>query len=115
MSIILQQHICCIIYLRNYCIKHINNMFLFIAIPNKYFSYNYGVLHNNCIGMMLIMFENLQFVFFLINPSIKGFKKVFMGYFIMCRIIIYCASIVLNAFNKMCHSVEFGIIESWSE
>lgn len=49
----------------------------------------------------------MQLIFFLIGLSIKSFKKVFMRYFIICRIIIYCTAIVPNALDKIYHSIKY--------
>lgn len=65
--------------------------------------------------MIYIVLWNLQLVLFLISPLIKGLKKVFMSCFTMCHIIVYRPSVVSNAFDKMCHTMEFWIIESWLE
>lgn len=59
------------------------------------------------------MLQNLQLIFFLINSFIKRFKKVFMGYFTMYYIIVYCSVIIINALEKIGHSVEFWIFKSW--
>ncbi len=115
MPIILPQNICCTAYPRDFYIGRVNNKLFSFSTPIQYFSYQDGVLHGNYIGIAYIMLEYLRLVLLLIAPSIEGLEKVFMGCFTICRIIVYRASIILNAFDEMCHSIEFWIIESWSE
>ena len=65
--------------------------------------------------MAYIMLLYLRLVFYLISLFMKDLKKVFMGCFTMCYIMIYYTSVVLNIFDKMYYSMEFWIIESWSK
>lgn len=110
---IFQKNISCTLYIKDFCNKYdlyVNRKLFFLSISN--FCWKNNILHCKYIGIMYIILQNLQLVFFLIYLSIKGFEKLFMRHFTICYIIIYCTTIVLNAFDKISYSMKFCIIEN---
>ena len=58
------------------------------------------------------MLSDLQIVLFFVCLIVKSFKKIFMYYFAISYIIIYCITIILNILDMITNCIEFRVVEN---